>query len=400
MIASTTPTNRSFLNFLSNHANLATIFSVVFVLELGERMSERFLPIYILAVGGSSVIVGLSNALDNLLGAIYSLPGGLLADRIGYKKSLIIFDVVSMAGYLIAVIYPSWPTAILGAILFTSWSSVSVPGIMTAISKNLPQNKRTMGVSIHSLIRRFPMALGPIIGGIFIEQWGEKDGVRVAFIAAFFIALVSIFFQQRFIKDNHVKSEVKPLLHPIRIFKSMSIDLKKLLLSDILIRFCEQIPYAFVVVWCLKEIKVTPVQFGVLTSIEMVTAILVYIPVAYLVEKNKTKKPYIAMTFGFFSLFPLILMFSKSFWVLAFAFFIRGMKEFGEPTRKSLILDFAQGDHQGTLYGAYYLIRDSIVSLAALVGGYLWMISPQLNLSVAVVFGVLATGYFLIFCNE
>lgn len=400
MIASKADNNNRVSTFLSNHGNLVSIFSVVLILELGERMSGRFLPIYILAVGGSSVIVGLSNALDNFLGALYSLPGGLLADRIGYKKSLIIFDLVSMLGYLIAAVFPSWPSAILGAVLFTSWSSVSLPGIMTAVSKNLPKNKQTMGVSIHSLIRRFPMAVGPILGGLFIEQWGEKDGIRLAFGFAFIIALFSIFIQQRYIKDNHIKSEAAPLLHPIRIFKTMSTDLKKLLLSDILIRFCEQIPYAFVVVWCLKEIKITPVQFGVLTSIEMVTAILVYIPVAYLVEKNKTKKPYIAATFGFFSLFPLILMFSKSFPVLCFAFFIRGMKEFGEPTRKSLILDFAQGAHQGTLYGAYYLIRDSIVSLAALVGGYLWMVSPQFNLIVASFFGLIATAYFLIFCKE
>lgn len=52
--------------------------------------------------------------------------------------------------------------------------------------------------------------------------------------------------------------------------------LKRLLVSDILVRFCEQIPYAFVVVWAMKTIQqpVTALQFGVLTTIEMGTAIL------------------------------------------------------------------------------------------------------------------------------
>ena len=75
-------------------------------------------------------------------------------------------------------------------------------------------------------------------------------------------------------------------LHPLRIYRQMGPDLKRLLVSDILIRFCEQIPYAFVVVWCMKEIGVSAVQFGALTSIEMVTAILIYVPVAYLVERE------------------------------------------------------------------------------------------------------------------
>lgn len=389
-----------FASFFGIHTNIAAILSVVFFLELGERMAGRFLPIYILAVGGSSVIVGLSNAFNNLLGALYSLPGGYLADRIGYKKSLIIFDFVAMLGYLIIILFPSWQAALIGAVLFTSWSSVSVPGVMTAISKNLPESKRTMGVSLHSLIRRFPMAIGPIIGGILIEQWGEQDGVRIAFMLAFVIAVASLFIQRKFIREEPVQSNTALVLHPIKLFRKMSPDLRRLLLSDILIRFCEQIPYAFVVVWCLKVIEVSPVQFGVLTSIEMITAILVYIPVAYLVERKRAKKPFIAITYGFFSLFPLILMFSKSMPVLAFAFFIRGMKEFGEPTRKSLILDFAQGDQQGTLYGAYYMIRDIVVSLAAFIGGFLWAVSPQLNLSVAFIFGLIATAYFLRYCRE
>lgn len=305
-----------------------------------------------------------------------------------------------MLGYLIIVLFPSWQAALIGAVLYSSWSAVSVPGIMTAISKNLPESKQVMGASLHSLIRRFPMAIGPILGGVFIEGWGEIDGVRIAFILAFVIAALSLFIQGKFIQETLIQKNTKPIIHPLKLFRKMSPDLRRLLFSDILIRFCEQIPYAFVVIWCLKMIEVSPVQFGVLTSIEMITAILVYIPVAYLVEKNRTKKPYIAITFGFFSLFPLILMFSKSMPVLAFAFFIRGMKEFGEPTRKSLILDFAKGDQQGTLYGAYYMIRDVIVSLAAFMGGFLWKISPQLNLSVACVFGLIGTGYFLKYCKE
>lgn len=387
-------------SFLGLHSTIATLLSVVFFLELGERTASRFLPIYILAVGGSSVVVGFSNAINNLLGALYSLPGGYLADRIGYKRSLITFDAVALLGYLIIALFPSWQAALIGAVLFTSWSSVSLPGIMAAISKNLPEKKRTMGVSLHSLVRRFPMAIGPVLGGIFIERWGERDGVRYAFILALVIAAVSIGVQGKFIRDSHTKPRTRPLLHPVQLFRQMSPDLRRLLFSDILIRYCEQIPYAFVVVWCLKMIGVSPVEFGLLTSIEMITAILVYIPVAYWVEKKETKKPFIAITYGFFSLFPLILIFSKSMPVLVFAFFIRGLKEFGEPTRKSLILDYAQGDHPGTLYGAYYMIRDVIVSLAAMMGGFLWTVSPQLNLSIAFVFGLIATAYFLKFCRE
>jgi hypothetical protein len=44
---------------------------------LGEKMAERFLPIYILALGGSNIAIGLLNGMDNLLSALYSFPGWL-----------------------------------------------------------------------------------------------------------------------------------------------------------------------------------------------------------------------------------------------------------------------------------------------------------------------------------
>ena len=86
--------------------------------------------------------------------------------------------------------------------------------------------------------------------------------------------------------------------------------------------------------------------------------------------------------------------------MLVFAFFIRGLKEFGEPTRKALILDLADEEHKGAVYGAYYLLRDSFVSVAAFAGGPLWLLSPTANLLAASAFGLAGTAYFVAFCEE
>jgi MFS family permease len=171
--------------------------------------------------------------------------------------------------------------------------------------------------------------------------------------------------------------------------------------TDILIRFCEQIPYAFVVVWCMKTIAepVSAIQFGMLTTIEMATAVLVYIPVAYLADRG-TKKPFVLMTFVFFTLFPLVLLYSRSLQWLIVAFILRGLKEFGEPTRKALIMDLSPDSCKAGMFGLYYLIRDVFVSVAALGGAFLWQISPETNLVTAFVFGVIGTVGFAVFGRE
>jgi len=175
----------------------------------------------------------------------------------------------------------------------------------------------------------------------------------------------------------------------------MTPALRNLLISDIPIRFAEQIPYAFVVVWCIKYNSITPAQFGLLTAIEMFTAVLVYIPVAWLADRS-TKKPFVVITFFNFTLFPLIILFSHSFWMMVVAFIIRGLKEFGEPTRKALIMDLAPEGKKAGMFGLYYLSRDIIVSVAAFGGAFLWEISPQVNFLMAFACGLTGTIYFWI----
>jgi MFS family permease len=293
-------------------------------------------------------------------------------------------------------------------VFFISWSAISLPATMSLMFRVLPQNKRTMGVSMHSLVRRIPMALGPVLGGLFIGLWGERDGVRLAFAAAFAMALAALILQQRLIVDHPSKSassgtdcELVPEKNPLKLFRLMNPAMKNLLVTDILVRFCEQIPYAFVVVWCMKAIAqpVTALQFGVLTSIEMATAVLVYVPVAYLADRS-TKKPFVAITFGFFTLFPLMLLYSRSFEWLVLAFIVRGLKEFGEPTRKALIMDLAPDSCKAGMFGLYYLIRDVFVSVAAFGGAFLWQISPETNFVVAFLFGVAGTIGFALFGRE
>jgi MFS family permease len=149
----------------------------------------------------------------------------------------------------------------------------------------------------------------------------------------------------------------------------------------------------------MKNIGISAVQFGILTTIEMVTAMLVYIPVAYLADRS-SKKKYVLITFCFFAAFPMVLYFSRSFGVLIIAFIVRGLKEFGEPSRKALIMDLAPDDQKAGMFGLYYLIRDVIVSIAAFGAAFLWNASPLVNFATASGFGILGVVFFAIFGRD
>jgi MFS family permease len=266
---------------------------------------------------------------------------------------------------------------------------------MDLVAKAVPKNRRTMGVSVLALVRRVPKMLGPVVGGACIAVWGVAAGVRAAFIIALALAVVAALVQQVWIEDDSGDTSRQAEANPLRLWREMPESLRNLLASDILIRFCERIPDAFVVIWATRAVlhPVSELTFGWLSAIENLTAVFVYVPVAFLADRFG-KKPFVLITFGFFTCFPLALLHAQSLGALAPVFVLRGLKEFGEPTRKALIMDLAPEGRKAAVFGLYYLIRDVIVSFAAFGGAWLWLISPQLNLLVAFGFGVLGTLWF------
>ncbi len=401
-------TLRKTADFLGLKKSIVGLLAMVVMVGMGEHMAEQFLPLYLVVLGGGLISAGALNGMDNLLGALYSYPGGYLADRLGNKRALLIFNLIAIFGFAIVIAIPKWQAVLIGAVFFLSWTAISLPATMGLVAKVLPKNKRTMGVSMHSLVRRVPMSLGPMIGGAFIGIWGVALGVRLAFSVAIVMALIALLMQQKLIEDDRpdvtTHKDTASKIGMSALFRDMGPGLRNLLVSDILIRFCEQIPYAFIVLYCvrmpasaihLQQIAhpISALQFGFLRSVEMATAILIYIPVACQADRLG-KKPFVALTFVFFSAFPLALLFAKSFWWLVPIFVLRGLKEFGEPARKALIMDLAPEDRKAAMFGMYYLIRDMIVSLAAFGGAFLWTASPRLNLLTACAFGVLGTIWF------
>ena len=88
------------------------------------------------------------------------------------------------------------------------------------------------------------MALGPVIGGLFIGVWGERTGIRLAFTTALIMAVAALFLQQRMIEDDRPGKGSKtdtcgltPEKNPIKLFQLMNPSMKRLLVTDILILF-------------------------------------------------------------------------------------------------------------------------------------------------------------------
>jgi MFS family permease len=387
---------RSIAEFLALRRNTSLLLVALLLAGTGERLWLGFAPKYLQTLGASILIIGLFDALQTLLGALYAYPGGWLTDRWGQRRSLMLFSTLSLAGYILVLLWHHWLALLLGTFFFLAWSALSLPTTFSVVATSLKARQHTMGVGIQSMMRRVPMMLGPLGGGWLITHFGWTRGVQYALLLCLLMNVLTMLFQWFMLEPG--KGGLAVAAEPGRtnllaVVRSFTPALRELLVSDILIRFCERIPYAFIILWAMNHAGLDAQQFGVLVACEMVTAMICYIPVAHLADKYG-RRPFVMVTFLFFTLFPVTLLWGDSFGWLALAFVVRGLKEFGEPARKALIIGEAVPALRARTYGAYYLIRDCVVTTGSFLGAWLWSISPQANFIGAAVCGALGTAWF------
>src|SRR6266849_5234436 len=156
---------RSVAQFLALRRNTALLLVALVLAGTGERLWLGFAPKYLETIGATVLVIGLFDALQTLLGAVYAYPGGWLTDHWGQRRSLLLFNALSLAGYAIVLVWRHWLALVLGAFLFLAWSSLSLPATLAIIATSLDQRQHTMGVGVQSMIRRVPMMVGPLAGG-------------------------------------------------------------------------------------------------------------------------------------------------------------------------------------------------------------------------------------------
>lgn len=376
-------------DFLSLERNVMAASAAVFLIALGEELWKKFLPKYLEALGAATPIIGLFGTAHDFLDAIYQYPGGWLADHLGRRRAFLIFITLASIGYLIYLFTPSWPFVFVGLAFVMAWQSMASPAIFAVIGDSLPRERRAMGFTLQSILKRLPIVFAPLLGGVLIASLGILRGVRTSLVITLILAVATAVIVGR-IKIPIQRSEPTNIRG---VWRSFHVALKRLLISDIIIRMCEGLTTVLVVLYVTNVKGLSVAGFGVVIAIQMVTSIIVYIPAGKIADRVG-RKPFVILTFVSFALFPLAVIAASSFSMLVVAFVIGGLREIGEPARKAMIVDLSRDDMRARSVGLYYLIRSLSITPAAAIGGLLWQISPNVPFVAAGVIGIIGTLVF------
>src|SRR5436853_1926138 len=99
---------RGIADFLALRQNTVLLLVALVLAGTGERLWLGFAPKYLETLGAGVFIIGVFDALQTLLGAVYAYPGGWMTERLGQRRSLLLFNGLSLAGYVLVYFWESW----------------------------------------------------------------------------------------------------------------------------------------------------------------------------------------------------------------------------------------------------------------------------------------------------
>jgi predicted MFS family arabinose efflux permease len=380
---------RSISEALGLKRNVAVLAGSVFGIGLAEELWQVFLPKYLATLGASGGVIGLFASTRDLLDGLYQYPGGWLTDHFGRKRTLVLLTSLAIAGYAAYAAAWHWAVVFAGVFLVMAWKSGAFPATFAVIGDALPPGRRAIAFAVQSILVRVPRIIGAPIGGAIIVALGVRAGVRVALTISMLLAGCVLIAQYRgFRADAPEPGRGDPSSFR-EVWRKMAPRLKRLLLADCVVRIGEGIAASFIVLYVTGPLGFSAARFGVLYAIQQAVAVTLYLPMGK-VGDLAGRRPLVAATFAFFAAFPLAIRMSATYPALVIAFMIGGMREMGEPARKSLIVDLSDPAHRGRSVGVYYTVRNLLVVPAGIVGGMLWQRTPALTLEAA--FAVSAVG--------
>jgi MFS family permease len=148
-----------------------------FIGALSVGLSMNFRPLYLAHLGASPEQIGAALALGSTTSIVGPFLGGILSNRIGPKRVILIMWSMSVLGFAIMALSPTWPVATLGlAVYFLVVASN--PAVVMYVLLNVKANGHEASPErvLTFVFGSWPAALvfAPALGGLIAERFSIR----------------------------------------------------------------------------------------------------------------------------------------------------------------------------------------------------------------------------------
>ncbi len=338
------------------------------------------IPVFMKEFGLSLAMIGILLMIPILCEAIMTIPAGLVADRVGHMKQIVLSMILTASGAALMTQAVNVYFVVISLCILALSTTVYHPPAYGATSEMFT-TRRTTALGVFGAGGTLGWALGPLSVGLFLSL-----GWRFVYVFWIFPILISIPFLLRMMKAESVKAPSEPSKRQSGSFRDvLTLTYATVLLMIAVNQFGRQIVTTFMSPYMVLERGLDVATASYLIG-AMSLAGLVGAPVGGFLADKFGGKRYLTLSYAASIVAFLGFLFSTSVeWLFLTGFAYQLCVYSGMGANSALTARFTPKSRRGTGYALYFLPSYVAGAVAPVTGGF---ISQSWGIGIAFLFGI------------
>ena len=179
-----------------------------FLFAFGTGLWLNLRPLYLADLGAAPKQIGLALAIGGFSAGILPIPAGIISDRFGPRRVMILYWVMALLGAVVSALAPSWQFATLGIAIW-SLTMAANPAITSFVMLSMPDELRgeNLEKAFSWVFRVWPFAMlfAPAVGGWIANRWGIRTDLWIGGVA--YLASTLILFMTKEVRAEQTTTK-------------------------------------------------------------------------------------------------------------------------------------------------------------------------------------------------
>lgn len=402
--------SRAVLKNVFSNRNIVVISLTTTIWSMCDNGWRTFWPLWLKnELGASIAAVGLLSMIRDSGPFLFQLPGGVLADKFGRKKIIILGTSIRFIPPFFFLLSSSWEQTI-PAMILSALTSIYMPAFNAIVADSLPSRQRGAGYGAYRMMTSLPMVIMPVIGGIIMDSYGYRDGVRIFLFAEIIASVFIVYLRWRYISETlDKKAPQKASTEPTVSTPKIPRTVWMMAIVSTISSFGMRLVMQFASIYAKDIVQITNTELGLASTVSSLMATLLSMPGGMLADRVGRRPmillPMVITPLTTFSL-TLISGFQQYLGLQVVGGLAMGIGggaygQTGGSAWQALMADLVPREKRGTVNGIIGTVTGLVGAPSSWIGGYMWEnYSPETPFQATLVLGLLALGVFALFVKE
>lgn len=379
------------------------------IMYFSSEIPATYYALYVQALGGSAVTIGIIAFVSTISQALVQFPGGYLADKYGRRWLLSTMTFCLALSYAFYAFAPNWETIMIGAVI-SNLCMIYSPALNAIMMDSLPSEKRGTGFSFIYLVANISKIPSPLIAGLLYMKLGLIPGMRIGYtvvVAAHLVAAVLRLRLKETIKeperiDGHelLRSYPRSILESFRVWKVVPRSALVLFLTDTILLLSITTVQPYLVIYAVEDLGISFINWSLIMTGLLILMIVLAIPCGKLIDKIGKKIP-ILFSCLFLVLGAVLFIYSDLIRLCIAMTFLRLGQILLMVAISALYTDLVPKAQRGKVHGFRGFFTLIGISFSQLLGGILYEnVSHQMPFYMQIIFIVPSFLLTLLFLKE